>query len=231
MGKCMSLRGSLKVVPSQISPPSSAPSILYINSAGIRNCCFRAYHFMFIPTYIKLCRLEIVFPDIYLPLLLQYIHKPQLSWKTAAWGEKTLKVETVKLKALTSQTLPLPSPLRSPDGCRHKSENTARGKSNSGGEDVTQPAKKKKMPVLSSLGPNLRRWQEAARGEGERRQRVTVERRACSTQTTTRHHRPTSPFFNSTMFPQNVSDAARDGREISDKSRDQGFLPEGKAVC
>lgn len=142
MGKCMSLRGSLKVIPSQISPPSAAPSILYINCAGIRNCCFRAYHFMFIPTYIKLCRLEIVFPDIYLPLLLQYIHKPQLSWKTAAARrEKTLKVETVKLKALTSQTLPVP--LHSPDGCRHKSENTARRKSNSGGEDVTQPAEKK----------------------------------------------------------------------------------------
>ena len=73
------------------------------------------------------------------------------------------------------------------------------------------------MPVLSSRGPNLRRWQEAARGEGERRQRVTVERRACSTQTTTRHHRPTSPFFNSTMFPQNVSDAARDS-QMAEKS-------------
>ena len=195
MGKCMSLRGSLKVVPSQISPPSSAPSILYINSAGIRNCCFRAYHFMFIPTYIKLCRLEIVFPDIYLPLLLQYIHKPQLSWKTAAWGEKTLKVETVKLKALTSQTLPLPSPLRSPDGCRHKSENTARGKSNSGGEDVTQPVKKKKNASALQSWPQF----EKVTGSGEGRGRKKAESYCREESVQHSNHNPT-PQADFTLF-------------------------------
>lgn len=78
MDKFMSLGVSLKVISSHLFPPSPAPSTLYINATGIQNCCFGAYYLMFIPTYIKLCQLEIVFLTFIFLLLFHFIDKSQL---------------------------------------------------------------------------------------------------------------------------------------------------------
>lgn len=174
MVEFMSRRGSLKVASHIFSLPQAAASILYINSAGIWNCCFHAYHFIFIPTYIKLCQLEIVFLTF---IFCCFPRQTSCSfYERRRRGGRTRKVEMVKLKALTSRSLPIPSIL--PPLCRRKEwKIQQREKSNSGGGDVTRRLTKKKNANALQPWPQFERVTGNSEGRG-RGGRVTVERRA-----------------------------------------------------